>query len=57
MTLFHPKEKDEFFDWFYIRDPSHVTFYTPKTFEVMADKVGFKVIETNNYRYITLKNS
>ena len=57
MTLFHPKNQDKFFDWFYIRDPSHVTFYTPKTFEIMAKKVGFKVIETNDYRYITLKNS
>jgi SAM-dependent methyltransferase len=57
MTLFHPKNQDIFFDWFYIRDPSHVTFFTPKTFEVMAKKVGMTVIDTNGHRYITLKNS
>jgi cyclopropane fatty-acyl-phospholipid synthase-like methyltransferase len=57
MTLFHPKNQDIFFDWFYIRDPSHVTFFTPKTFEVMAKKVGMTVIDTNDHRYITLKNS
>jgi hypothetical protein len=55
MTLFHPKEQSEFFDWFYIRDPSHITFFTPKTFDVIAKLTGFKVIDTNNYRYITLK--
>ncbi len=55
MTLFHPKDQIEFFDWFYIRDPSHVTFYTPKTFEMLGKMYGFTVIDTNHYRYITLK--
>ncbi len=54
MTLFHPKEREAFYNWFYIRDPSHVTFYTPKTFEVIAKYNGFKVLDTNQYRYITL---
>jgi hypothetical protein len=55
MTLFHPKEQTTFFEWFYIRDPSHIIFFTPKTFEVLANLTGFKVIDTNDYRYITLK--
>lgn len=55
MTFFHPKDREKFFDWFYIRDPSHVIFYTSKTFEVIANKLGFKVIDTNHFRYITLK--
>lgn len=55
MTLFHPKNKQAFFEWFYIRDPSHITFYTTKTFENMAKATGFKIIDTNDYRYITLK--
>ena len=55
MTLFHPKNQAEFFEWFYIRDPSHVTFYTPKTIEIISKQTGFKVIDTNDYRYITLK--
>lgn len=57
MTLFHPRNQIKFFDWYYIRDPSHVTFYTPKTFEVLAKRYGYHVIDTNNYRYITLKKS
>ncbi len=55
MTLFHPNNQLKFFDWFYIRDPSHIIFYTPKTFEVLAKKYGFEVVDTNNYRYITLR--
>lgn len=55
MTLFHPKNKELFFDWFYIRDPSHIIFFTPKTFEILAKITKFRVIDTNNYRYITLK--
>lgn len=57
MTLFHPKDQMTFFDWFYIRDPSHVTFYTPKTFKIMSEIVGLEVIYTNHHRYLTLKNS
>lgn len=55
MTLFHPKDQLKFFEWFYIRDPSHIIFYTSKTFEMMSKLTGFKVIDTNDYRYITLK--
>lgn len=57
MTLFRPLGKMDFLNWFYIRDPSHITFYTPKTFLVLAKKLGFQVIDTNNYRYITLKKT
>ncbi|MCD4827258.1 MAG: class I SAM-dependent methyltransferase [Acholeplasmataceae bacterium] len=55
MTLFHPKDESDFFEWFYIRDPSHITFYTPKTFEILAKASGFMILDTNDYRYITLK--
>jgi methyltransferase family protein len=55
MTLFHPKDKKTFFEWFYIRDPSHIIFFTPKTFEVISKLTGFQVVDSNNYRYITLK--
>lgn len=55
MTLFYPREKEQFFNWFYIRDITHLSFYTPKTIEVIAEKIGFKLIETNQYRYAVLK--
>jgi SAM-dependent methyltransferase len=55
MTLFYPKNQDEFFNWFYIRDPSHVTFYTPKTMEYIADTYGFILLYHNDYRVTVFK--
>ena len=55
MTLFYPKDRDQFFSWFYIRDMTHLSFFTPRTMEVIADLIGFKLIETNQYRYAVLR--
>lgn len=55
MTLFYPTDRDRFFDWFYIRDPSHVAFYRPETLSFMAKMTGLVMIDTNGYRYATLK--
>ncbi len=55
MTLFHPNDLKLFNDWFYIRDITHVSFYTPKTFKYIAQRFGFHVIYTNHHRYITLQ--
>jgi SAM-dependent methyltransferase len=55
MTLFYPTDRDRFFDWFYIRDPSHVAFYRPDTLSFMAKRHGLTMIDTNGYRYATLK--
>jgi hypothetical protein len=56
MTLFHGKNREQFLDWFYIRDVTHLVFYTPKTMEVMAKSIGMNVIDTNAYRYTVMKN-
>ncbi|MBE0700573.1 MAG: class I SAM-dependent methyltransferase [Acholeplasmataceae bacterium] len=55
MTLFHPKNRQQFFDWFYIRDPSHLSFFTPKTMITIADLLDFKLIDTNAYRYVVFQ--
>ena len=48
MTKFPPKEDDDFLNWWYRRDPTHISFFTPKSFEIMADKVGLKLLKTIN---------
>ena len=48
MTKFPPKEDEVFLNWWYRRDPTHISFFTPKSFEVMAQKVGLKVLKTIN---------
>ena len=53
MTLFHGNDETDFLNWHYIRDWSHISFYTPKTMAYIASQVGLKVIYTNNIRYTT----
>lgn len=53
MTLFHLNDEAAFLDWHYIRDHTHISFYTPKTMNYIASQVGLKVIYTNDVRYTT----
>lgn len=53
MTLFHPRDHEQFLDWFYIRDKSHISFYTPITMKYIGEKLGLQVIYTNDKRYTT----
>jgi cyclopropane fatty-acyl-phospholipid synthase-like methyltransferase len=46
MTRFPPSDNREFLDWWYRRDITHISFFTPKSFEIMAKKVGLKVVKT-----------
>ncbi len=55
MTLFHPKNEADFFQWWYRRDPTHITFYTPKTIETMAKKCGFEMMRSDERRIAVLK--
>ena len=44
MTLFHPNDRAKFADWWYRRDPTHVSFYTVKTLGELANALGMKVL-------------
>jgi hypothetical protein len=46
---------DEFSNWFYIRDITHVVFYSFKTFEYIANLFDYKIIHTNNKNAIFFK--
>ena len=54
MTLFHTNREDDFLKWWYRRDPTHITFFTPKTIEIMAKECGLKVLKHDNKRVILL---
>lgn len=56
MTLFRPKDIQQFLDWFYIRDVTHLVFYTSHTLKVIAEMIGMECIDTNDYRYAVLQN-
>lgn len=56
MTLFYPKDQKTFFDWFYIRDQTHIVFYRPKTLKVLSKRVGLNMIDHNSHRSATFKH-
>jgi len=55
MTLFHANNQTHFKEWWYKRDPTHITFYTPKTIAIMADICGFEVVKCDERRIIILR--
>lgn len=46
MTKSPPKDDQAFLAWWYRRDPTHISFFTPQSFEIMADKVALRLLET-----------
>jgi hypothetical protein len=55
MTLFHPEDPVKFGEWFYPRDITHVSFYTPRTLEVLAKALGLSLIYTDRVRCFVMK--
>ena len=54
MTEFLPENTD-FCDWYYKNDPTHVCFYSKKTFEFICKKFNFKELYNDNHRVVILK--
>ncbi len=57
MTKFPPNDDREFVNWWYRRDVTHISFFTPKSFEVMAKKVGLEVIGTIDENIVVFRRS
>ncbi len=55
MTLFHYNEDTSFKKWWYRRDETHISFYTPHTLKILADKTGFELIYHDNKHIATFK--
>lgn len=55
MTLFHQEDQETFLNWWYRRDITHISFFTPRTFAYMAEKNGLEVIYCDDSRYVTLR--
>ncbi len=43
-TQFLPATRTGFLDWYYRLDPTHIGFFTPRTFEVMSQMLGLRVV-------------
>ncbi len=44
MTQFPPYHDSDFLNWWYRRDITHISFFTPKSFEIMGNSMGLKRI-------------
>lgn len=44
MTLWHPKNDEIFCDWHYRRDVTHISFFTPKTMEKIAELLDMELL-------------
>ncbi|NLV91353.1 MAG: class I SAM-dependent methyltransferase [Firmicutes bacterium] len=41
--------------WWYVRDPTHVTFYAPRTFDWMAQYFGYRVLYQDRTNFVILQ--
>lgn len=57
MTHFHYDDRERFAAWWYPKDPTHITFYTPHTFEILGQKTGLHVKGHNGKNVIVLKKN
>ncbi|MCC5889695.1 MAG: class I SAM-dependent methyltransferase [Alkalibacterium sp.] len=55
MTLFQPKDEKEFWNWHYIRDFTHISFFTPEAMRIISEKAGLEIIYCDNHRYTTFR--
>jgi len=46
-TEFSYSQKEAYLQWYYRRDPTHVVFFTPRTFETMCERVGVRYVGDN----------
>ncbi|CCU79970.1 hypothetical protein HSACCH_01752 [Halanaerobium saccharolyticum subsp. saccharolyticum DSM 6643] len=54
MTSFHPGP-EEFEDWWYKWDPTHIVFFNEKTFNKIASIFDLEIIYTDQEKYILFK--
>ena len=57
MTRFHPQDDDRFLEWFYIRDITHIGFFSLKTFEYLAEKLSLKLVKHNSKNTILFRKN
>ena len=54
MTRLHDNV-DQFSNWWYLKDPTHITFYSSETFDWIAENLSFDLTYCDNDRTVVLK--
>ncbi len=54
-TEFHPNNIHDFKKWYYHQDPTHIVFFTSKTFKVLCKTYRYKFIKDNNKNMVLMQ--
>ena len=54
-TQFLPKNPDDFSAWYYHKDPTHIIFFSPKTFRVLAEICGCEYLGDNGKHMVIFR--
>jgi SAM-dependent methyltransferase len=57
MTQFHTNDIDDYLDWWYRADPTHICFYRPETFKKLANITGFEVLKHDEKKIVLMQKS
>ena len=55
MTLFHPLDPEQFLQWWYRRDCTHISFFTPRTFHCLAEVLKMRVLQIEKNKICVLE--
>ena len=56
-TQFHTNDLEEFKKWYYHQDPTHIVFFTAKTFKVLCEEHGVEFIGDNGKNMVLIRKS
>ncbi len=54
-TQFHPNDIKAFLGWYYHQDPTHISFFTVKTFSVLCEAFGCEVLGDNQKNIVLIR--
>ena len=54
-TALRPDSKEEFLNWYYRLDPTHVLFFSINSLEVLASEFGMRVIKSDKRQMVLMK--
>jgi len=54
-TQFHPKDTEAFKKWYYHQDPTHIVFFSMKSFEVLCKQYDCELLADNGKNMVLLK--
>jgi len=54
-TQFHPNDREAFQKWYYHHDPTHIVFFTLRTFEVLCKIYGCEIVGDNGKNMVVIR--